>query len=369
MSINEDLILNWRFNEETITGATGEFEDNSENNRTGTKECNVTVVDPAKLNNGIQAGTDYSRVFSDDVTSDFTDFSFGGWINVTAKVNTGALMCYGDGGSDSRFNLWNDATGWKYWLRIGGGWHNITSSESSATTDGYVHVVCTFNYSSGLMTLYVNGVSRATANHTGTFDPVAQFCVGGTDRSAQSPSVSANAIFDDVFLYDKELTQSDIDDLYNGGDGQEITFDVTPPVITASDFINTTVGAYGLVNWVEPTEPDFDKVEAEYRVGAGAWLRFDTGGDWSSSGDYMPFNSAKLITDGYYPSTSTTILSGLSLGDMVTTRVRAEDINLNVSNWSVSSAKEVVNASVDYYFVDGMTVAITEDSLAINITD
>ena len=119
------------------------------------------------------------------------------------------------------------------YFTVGSNTGNSTASTRllSSTLSGYigtwVHVTCTHKQSTGYK-IYVNG-SLNTSNN-GTYNPVyttnhtpsigAQYSV---NNSPNNLTYKINGSIDALNIYQKELTQSEITELYNSGNGKQYT--------------------------------------------------------------------------------------------------------------------------------------------------
>lgn len=92
--------------------------------------------------------------------------------------------------------------------------YEIVSSTTLDTTSWY-HVACTFGSSTGK--LYINGNLEGTTTATSSLVGVTPFCIGD---SYQNGIVPFNGSIDEVGLWNKTLTASEVTSLYNGGAGK-----------------------------------------------------------------------------------------------------------------------------------------------------
>jgi hypothetical protein len=123
-------------------------------------------------------------------------------------------------------------------------WDDTTGSIIKANS-GWIHVIATRKSSTGSK-LYVNGVLKAS--NTSTLDPT-------YDSIYQTPSMGAlyvlnsiggvvnNSVFspvgtkiDGLSVWKKELTQSEVTELYNSGNGKQLT--VATPIVTNGLVLN-----------------------------------------------------------------------------------------------------------------------------------
>ena len=123
--------------------------------------------------------------------------------------------------------LWNDSTG--SIIKGNSGWINIVATRKSSTRSN----------------LYVNGILKAS--NTSTFNPSYSLTnqtpsSGGLYVVNSSGSVVNNSVFapngtkiDGLSVWQKELTQAEVTELYNSGAGKQIT---TTPIVTNGLVLN-----------------------------------------------------------------------------------------------------------------------------------
>ena len=377
MSIITDVVSYYKFNEASYDGTSGEVLDSTDGTPLdGVAAAGADTNASGKLNrclfvDGVNQGTVVAHNILQNIANDF-DYAISFWEKFAAVSSARRTVVH----------KWNAATDVGYYVDIAagkvktgvqqGGTYRIRDSVVSTLGDGNWHhvlVVVSGNTVTDI-DIYVDGALSNGATQTGgsTLDPsnTSDFEVGIASDTAFSNNF--NGYIDDVVLYSSSKVAQDALDLYNGGDGQELVFDATPPVIGAGEFINTTTGAKGLIEWTEPTETDLSEVEVEQRKNETTWLRYTTTGTWASSGDYMPFNQGENISTGKLPADNVAITTGLSLDDTVETRVRARDITGNVSNWSTSSAQTVENAQTIINLASATSINLAQNAISVNIT-
>jgi len=376
MAINTDVVSYYKFNEASYDGTSGEVLDSTDGTPLdGVAAAGADTNASGKLNrclfvDGVNQGTVVAHNILQNIANDF-DYAISFWEKFAAVSSARRTVVH----------KWNAATDVGYYVDIAagkvktgvqqGGTYRIRESVVSTLSDGNWHhvlVVVSGNTVTDI-DIYVDGALSNGATQTGgsTLDPsnTSDFEVGIASDTAFSNNF--NGYIDDVVLYSSSKVAQDALDLHNGGAGQELVFDVTAPVIGAGEFLNTTSGAKGLITWDEPTETDLSEVEAEWSKNLLDWYRYTTTGTWNTSGDYMPFNAGENISTGKLPATNVAITSGIALGEFVTQRVRARDTTGNVSNWSVSTAVEVVNSVDNTFYADQITSVITTDKIVSEV--
>lgn len=182
------------------------------------------------------------------------DFSVSFWMNLNNSHPTDFGMLFSNlqfpVGYSTYYGFQIGFYNGQIYFTVGSNTGNSTASTRllSSTLSGYigtwVHVTCTHKQSTGYK-IYVNG-SLNTSNN-GTYNPVyttnhtpsigAQYSV----NSSPNLTYKINGSVDALSVWQKELTQSEITELYNSGNGaQYITDNFYKP--TPNDALNTYNG-------------------------------------------------------------------------------------------------------------------------------
>jgi hypothetical protein len=210
----------------------------------GTAQGGLTYA-PGKIGTAFQFnGTNASVRFPAGSMNFTGDFSISGWVNLssvyngtyeaTLIVNVTAPSWFTNpkgfwvsiAGNSVIFDLWNGTTG------VRCSWDDSTGSIVKANS-GWIHIVATRKSSTGSK-LYVNGVLKNSNTSTinPTYDPVYQTPnMGSRYILNSSGSVVNSSVFapdgtkmDGLSVWQKELTQSEITELYNSGNGKQYPF-------------------------------------------------------------------------------------------------------------------------------------------------
>jgi hypothetical protein len=207
----------------------------------GTAQGGLTYA-PGKIGTAFQFnGTNASVRFPAGSMNFTGDFSISGWVNLsgvyngtneaTLVVNVTAPSWFNSpkgfwvsiAGNSVNFNIWNGTTG------VGCNWDDSTGSIVKANS-GWIHIVATRKSSTGSK-LYVNGVLKASNTSTvnPTYDPTYQTPnMGSRYILNSSGSVVNSSVFapdgtkmDGLSVWQKELTQAEVTELYNSGNGKQ----------------------------------------------------------------------------------------------------------------------------------------------------
>ena len=219
--ITTGLVGHWKLNETSGTTAS----DSSGNGRNG------TYTNAPTLNQTGQCSTAVSFDGSDDYVTiaDNAEFSkhtstgqtVAGWVKVTTIPSTGTSRAPIAAKGTSSAWEWalyvyrNDSTTWyagaSYWQQSGSTHNEIGYSTTTFTTGTWVHVAMTF--APGVANkLYVNGSLVATGTtFTGSpYDGTRSVQIGRREDGKY-----LNAVIDDVRVYNRVLSASDIEELYS----------------------------------------------------------------------------------------------------------------------------------------------------------
>lgn len=96
-----------------------------------------------------------------------------------------------------------------------GGYNVVNLVSNPVTIDAWYHVVATWQYP-GISEIYLNGVLNNSTSTIGNIDPINCVFTIGRIRPEQSAS-SYNGIVDDVRIYNRVLSGSEIQALYHEG--------------------------------------------------------------------------------------------------------------------------------------------------------
>ncbi len=211
-SLKVDLVAYWKMDElsGTIADSVGS---NDGTNNGATAGVNGIIKTAYRLES---ANNDDIRVGSD--TIDLTDqpLTINAWVNLTDISATrsvfGSFRSRGYGvfiTDDGAINFGLIAV------------DAVSSGTDAILTSSFQMVTVLYN-SSGVF-YYVNGTGIDNDAYSNTFDADVEYAIGKTNASYM------NGVVDEVGVWKRALTNSEITDLYNGGEG--LTID-NPPIIT-----------------------------------------------------------------------------------------------------------------------------------------
>lgn len=236
---------------------------------------------------------------------EYNDFSMNSWIWIDSEASTNSIYTnrrQADANAIlSTYEASNTAT-----LLIrdnsGGGIKGVSTAAVIATGRWYMLTVTYLN-STGNMSIYLNGTLQATDTYSGgTWATVDNIYLGGRNAGG-TPDNFMDGLIDEVGVWNRTLTQVEVTQLWNGGNG--ITYSITfGPTIT----LNSPVDAYNTIS---------------------GDITFN---GTSNSGSVMANTS--LIIDNTYNSTNT---SGIN-GDYIFTPSTIAD---GTHTWTIESCDDI----------------------------
>ena len=183
-------------------------------------------------------------------------------------------------------NAWNGSTtanngGWALFKDAGNtfffGQYYLKSNASGLTGgtalgDGNWHFVAViFDYSAGTLSLYLDGNSTPHLQHTSLTPGTVNIFNGGAELGYQKPGPDDRAFIgdiDQVRVFSKVLSQSEMDTLYNSGNGE--TACVHSATTDNNDFPITNAAYYKFNNSAEDSHSgtyDGTETDIQYRFG------------------------------------------------------------------------------------------------------
>jgi len=222
-------IAHWQFDESSGTTAT----DSSGNNNTGTLVNGPTWI-PGRIGNGLSFdGVNDSMSVADSTSLRLgTTMTVSTWVSVRANVADWVRLVGKGSSSDRNYGLWREwdgdllfqiysqgaASACNFWNNLGAG-----SSTNIAAGSGWHHVLATYDGTTGNM--YVDGTQAysgaCTITPAASADPLTVGYAGF--------HTYLNGLLDDVRLYNRALSASEISSLYSS-----VPSDTTPPTGTVT---------------------------------------------------------------------------------------------------------------------------------------
>ena len=274
--------------------------DSSTNGRDGTA-TNMEDADwvAAKLNNGLRFdGTneyvDCGTIAQFERT---TSFSIECW----AKTSTVSRMIMSNSNGTKGWELYIAAAGTAFFSlnnNISGGNRITRYSTTGIAAGAWVHIVVTYDGSSTLAgtNMYING---SLDNGSGT-DALSATTVSGTILALGrrgSGTLYYNGDLDEVVIYEKELTSTEVSGRYNSASGTE-TMTVEDYDTSNPDILTNTGLAFtsALDTFTETaTKPGSDEIKYVVSSDNGASYEYYSGGWVASDSSYAQANTASDV--------------------------------------------------------------------------
>lgn len=249
-------------------------------NTTSTKLGNATTW----------ANGDEGKVVHNAVLTPANNLSFGGWVLTTGGGTYGWFISHNDDNGGLSYGIRRTNTGYyNCWITTNSGVVQSTSSSSVITI--YQHIMCVYNGTD--VSLYFDGSQEDQDTQTGTMKYTLSdqpLCIGfWEDNSAGNQYWIGN--IDELGLWNRSLTQSEITQLYNGGTGiTYISFaDVITPNVTINSPTNTTYTT---------TSITFNITCLDEKLVDSAWATIDGG-----ESNYTLTNTS-VASEWFYTNTS-----------------------------------------------------------------
>ena len=160
-------------------------------------------------------------------------FTLAAWVKASSLASGSAILAKGTGGGNESFVIDCNANHWRFFVRNGS--HGATQlNPTTPTTNGnWTHLVAVFSQPTATMQLYVNGTLAASAAPPTTLWSDTHEMSIGNRQGGTGPYNSApfGGLIDDVRVYSRALSASDVTELmnYGGHAWSPVAFSSTPP--------------------------------------------------------------------------------------------------------------------------------------------
>ncbi|MBM2817917.1 MAG: apu 3 [Parcubacteria group bacterium] len=187
----------------------------------------TTATDSAGTNNGTITGATFTtgklgNALSFNGTSDYasiskvlqalSEFTASAWVKVSdLTTNRGIFTSGGTNSKGFRFRI--NTNGAVSLLMAGGGVYDILTTSAGAVQTGSFYHIAVTGKSGQYMRIYVSGILVAEKTTTQAIDPLTATGYIGTSWGATSELM--NGLIDDIRIYSRPLSASDITELYN----------------------------------------------------------------------------------------------------------------------------------------------------------
>lgn len=288
-------------------------------------------------------------------------FSVSAWVNLASTSST-AIVASQIGTNSSAFILKYEpgggVNGWDFDLTQSDATsptQDQTYTSGNASTGTWTHLVGVFNASNNTTTLYVNGSQNATGSHSTKWNATGAVNIGRLRWNAAYNN-NFNGKIDDVRIYQRVLSATDVNDLYN---------DVVPG-LSSSVYLSTQPFAFG--------NRSITGTNTNITVQPGsAWSVVDgrgTGAAWSATISATSLTSAagsvdttvRTIAVGQMSISNGTVTAG-SLSDP-TTNITSTGVTLSGSSQAFLSSSGTNRGT--YTFTPTLTIAVPANAYRSN---
>ncbi len=191
--------------------------DRSENNNHGTLVNMDPGTDWVPSGGKLALDFDVSRVdISSNCLNGLTSASITMWVKSrgASQADGGGLAEFNQGGSNSHYP-WVDGIGYINWLRQ----NRVTVTLSSSVDRTTWHLVSCTTQSNGRWRFYQNTIMVSDVAAESTIDYDTRGIWIGASGNGTTPAYWYDGQIDDIRLYNRALTATEINQLYQGGRG------------------------------------------------------------------------------------------------------------------------------------------------------
>lgn len=245
--INGKLIGDWHLDELSISGATGEFIENSGNAFNATMNNGWTFSGAANYSSNSQVGKTCNSIYfngladmkastnttMDTLFSVLASQSFSIWINPTYTPQTAGVIWHGANSIGQGLGM-SGASGWlaKFYV------NNVSisaTSTASYSANTWTHVVAVYDSPNSLVSLYINGVLKATKSAAGLINQQNGNPIVIGSRGGATPAYFTGKL-DEPLIFSGALTAAQVSKIYsnqlagNNWDGSSRNCPVVPTV-------------------------------------------------------------------------------------------------------------------------------------------
>lgn len=170
-----------------------------------------------------------------------------GWIKPSAANNPGGPIIEWDSSTIDGLQFWADGDGslWANMTYNPANAYGLVTPAGVISTNSFQHVAVTYDKSSGMIVIYVNGGAVAS-KYIGSMTPQTTYPVNIGRRTGQpiGNGDTYGGLMDELSLYNRALSAGEIAAIYNAGSAGKCPSAPTPPVIVSQP-TNQTVMAGG----------------------------------------------------------------------------------------------------------------------------
>jgi len=308
MNINEDILCYYKC-EETTSGTTNEITDHSFSGDFGgssLQAIDLRDTSTAMFGSSLSGANGTARLSS----FGRGDFSLSFWVKPTATDLNGAWHCLFEKTSDWYLEFYGNTTRWR---NYGGSYYNV----GTYVADTWTHIVITVGING--TRVYQDGVYLTGDASTSTVNNTNGINLFGWGGSTSSERFYGN--LDEVVIYQVELDQQAVTDLYNNGTGVELSpVEIFTPIV----YDNPTCYINGSKIYLYGGNPsgyiDFDNSCWDTAISAGLLVKHQNNNVYFSPDTvlYIGYDPDGSVTGGgerevptYLDTSSTNITFGM----------------------------------------------------------
>jgi hypothetical protein len=234
MALTDNLVAYW-----TLDESSGNADDS-----VGTNDLtnyNTTAYATGKINNGLDLESSSSNYMLSPAFSGGTSWTYSFWFKPESLIDQ-VIVGQDDVDANRIFShIFGDTNVTFYGWKSDGTIKHTASTAHGMATGSWYHWVCVWD-SAGNMQAYKNGSPFAsgvatTGNAKATSE---ELCIGRQNSS--SPTYYSDGVVDEVGVWSRALTASEVTALYNDGDGLQYPFSSIDYTLTAETGTLTLTG-------------------------------------------------------------------------------------------------------------------------------
>lgn len=196
----------------------------------GTPVNDAAYTSSGKINGGFALDGTGDEITLPNIFTTSSTFSISYWVYMTGSHANMAISTWD--GANNRVIFQSDPANNFHRFAIKDGVSQSTANwATTVNTAQWYHIVGTYDGTDTI--LYVDGTQRATASvASGSIDDLTDWVIG---QLAENSANRLEGTIDEVGIWNKELTPTEVTELYNSGDGLAYPFTVAsnnPPNVT-----------------------------------------------------------------------------------------------------------------------------------------
>lgn len=180
-----------------------------------------------------------------------SDFSWAGtagftielWVNYSTPASTEVFIGRDDVSNSTQWWIGALSNGHINWLLRSSDGTLLEIETSISYAGGWVHIVAVRDGDLGQNILYINGTAQTSSiTYTGNFSSSADINIGAFKNNNDPLAYYYNGVLDDIAIYSRALSASEVTAHYENGDFDIGYCDGTDPVFLSSPVTKATVG-------------------------------------------------------------------------------------------------------------------------------